>query len=78
MPVDLAFWGPAEKQAEVVNHLRKHGFFIHEGLLQVPSGRQVSGSLQSQQQGMGYALSSTPNRKTFLGSTQVCCIFYVY
>ena len=74
MPVELTFWGSAEKRAEVVVILRKHGFMVQEGASQVVSAGKSSGS--SQRYGSGSIWSaSVPSRRTFLNPTEVIFVF---
>jgi len=71
MPVDLTLWGSPEKKMEVVTNLRKHGFFVQDGVSQVTSGGKIFGSSQPQHCESGSRSASAPSRRTFLTPTQV-------
>ena len=76
MPVDLTFWGAAEKKTEVVTNLRKHGFVVQEGASQVVSAGKSLGSSQPQRYGSGSVWSAAvPSRRTFLSPTEVVFVF---
>lgn len=64
MPIDLTFWGHADKKAETITKLRQFGYYVSEGSL-VPgeAGRGASGSAQ-------------PNR-LHLNPSQVSCIINI-